>query len=69
MDVPRPPGDNGNGDDGPGRPPRKQVDGQDEETNENSRVEAFGDGSDLPMWAFLFLAALFVEQFRVYCTC
>lgn len=74
MDSPQRPG--GNGDDGPGRPPRKVADNpQDDADNTNDRqpavVDAFGDHTDLPAWAFLLLAALFSEHLRslYHCSC
>lgn len=71
MDNPQRPG--GDGDDGPGRPPRKIVDNpQDEfenEAGEQGVLEAFGDQQELPAWVFLFLAAIFAEHLRGYYTC
>ncbi|PXF44512.1 hypothetical protein BWQ96_05690 [Gracilariopsis chorda] len=68
MDFPQPPGDNGG--DGPGRPPRKfeQNDEQDDEA-EQRPIEAFGEATELPVWVFLFLAAILAEHFRSYCVC
>lgn len=72
MDSPQRPG--GNGDDGPGRPPRKllnadQDDGDTDEARAPGVIDAFGDATDLPAWIFLFLAAVLAEHFRSYYVC
>lgn len=68
MDFPQR-NNNGDGNDGPNRPPRKleQPNSADEENN--NAVDVFGDSSDLPLLVFLFMAAMLVEHFRSYYQC
>lgn len=85
FQPPPPPNDGNNGDDDGRHPPRKLAppspnDDEDDENENDSRlrrrgnagtVDMFGDSSELPVWLFLFLAAVLAEHFRNYygCTC
>lgn len=66
MDFPE--RNNNDGNDGPGRPPRKIAQNSSAE-DENNVMNAFGDASDLPLLAFLFMAAMLAEYFRGHFEC